>query len=195
MNKWFEGVVDDMRTVNHRKAEDYADVDDPYSNFTGAAALARVGVEQGFAYIIGIKVERLRQLMSGKKPNFEAIDDTLLDLANYAALWLGWRRMMSRPEGSTDFIDWDSLAVEARDAMADPDYLTNLFGVKEEGPVYVVPKDHTWADFAKEFLRDPAVVNAVVETKMEDLAACGCCMAPGIGKVTLKEKRGDTKDG
>ena len=42
--------------------------------------------------MIGIKMERLRQLMSGKSPNHESLEDTLMDAANYLALWQGYRR-------------------------------------------------------------------------------------------------------
>lgn len=85
------GVLDLMRETVTSKANDYADDDDVYSNFGGAAYLAGVTVEQAFMVLIGVKVERLRQLMSGKIANHESIDDTLLDLANYAALLAGWR--------------------------------------------------------------------------------------------------------
>ena len=86
------GVLEDMRETVASKAHDYADDADVYSNFTGSAKLANVSTETVFQVLIGIKVERLRQLTSGKEPNHEGIEDTLLDLANYAALWLGFRR-------------------------------------------------------------------------------------------------------
>jgi len=86
------GVLRDMQELVASKAADYADSDDVYSNFTGAAQSSNVTVEQTFQVLIGVKIERLRQLTSGKEPNHEGIEDTLLDLANYAALWLGYRR-------------------------------------------------------------------------------------------------------
>lgn len=86
------GVLRDMERTVASKAHDYADNTDVYSNFRGAAKVANVSEEQVFQTLIGIKVERLRQLTSGKEPNHEGIEDTLLDLANYAALWLGFRR-------------------------------------------------------------------------------------------------------
>ena len=86
------GVLEDMMETVRSKAHDYADDANVYSNFEGAAALAGVTVEQVFHVMIGIKMERLRQLVSGKEPNHEGIEDTLLDAANYLALWLGYRR-------------------------------------------------------------------------------------------------------
>ena len=86
------GVLEDMRDTVATKAHDYADDGDVFSNFTGAAKLANVPDEAAFQILIGVKVERLRQLTSGKEPNHEGIDDTLIDLANYAALWLAFRR-------------------------------------------------------------------------------------------------------
>lgn len=85
------GVLDLMKDTVTSKANDYADDDDVYSNFHGAGYLANATMEQVFMTLIGVKVERLRQLVSGKIANHESIDDTLLDLANYAALLLGYR--------------------------------------------------------------------------------------------------------
>ena len=91
-NPAFYKVLAEMGEVHNKKNQDYADEGNPYSNFEGAAKLANVSVDTVFQALIGIKVERLRQLTSGKTPNYESIDDTLLDLANYAALWLSYRR-------------------------------------------------------------------------------------------------------
>ena len=83
-------VFDRMRATVESKANDYADDSNVYSNFEGAAFLAGITVDEVFMTLIGVKVERLRQLMAGKEPNHEAIDDTRIDLANYAALWQGY---------------------------------------------------------------------------------------------------------
>ncbi len=83
-------VFDRMRATVESKANDYADDDNVYSNFENAAQIAGISVDQVFMVLIGIKVERLRQLMAGTVPNHESIDDTRIDLSNYAALWQGW---------------------------------------------------------------------------------------------------------
>ena len=85
-------VFDEMQEVVESKAHDYAKNDNVFSNFEFAADVAGVTVEQEFAVMIGTKVARLRELLGGKTPNNESIDDTLLDLSNYAALCIAWRR-------------------------------------------------------------------------------------------------------
>ncbi len=91
-------VFDRMRATVESKANDYADDSNVYSNFEGAAHLAGVTVDEVFMTLIAIKVERLRQLMAGTVPNHESIDDTRIDLANYAALWQGYAEEQARYE-------------------------------------------------------------------------------------------------
>lgn len=86
------GILEDMAALVRSKAADYADDANVYSNFEGAAHLANVSVDTVFHVMIGIKMERLRQLMTGKEPNHEGVEDTIMDAANYLALWLGYRR-------------------------------------------------------------------------------------------------------
>jgi len=89
------GVLSDMAALVASKASDYADDENVYSNFEGAARIAGVSVDVVFNVMIGIKMERLRQLMSGKSPNHESLEDTLMDAANYLALWQGYRRQQA----------------------------------------------------------------------------------------------------
>lgn len=49
-------------------------------------------VEEGIAVRFGDKVKRLETLLWSKSGNFESIDDTLLDIAGYAILWLVERK-------------------------------------------------------------------------------------------------------
>jgi hypothetical protein len=75
------------------KASDYAEDDNVFSNFEFAAAAAGISVEQSFMNLIGVKVARLQQLIGNDKtPNNESIDDTLLDLMNYAGLLKAYRQ-------------------------------------------------------------------------------------------------------
>jgi hypothetical protein len=83
-------LLDEMKALHDRKNGDYAKDGDPFSNFREAAEVARgfTGTDAVFASLIGIKLARLRELLSsGKTPNNESIDDTRRDLAMYAALW------------------------------------------------------------------------------------------------------------
>lgn len=92
LNPYFTAVLDRMQEIHDLKNSDYADDFNPYSNFEGAAKIAGLRADEVFQVMIGIKAERLRQLTAGgKDPNFESLEDTILDLANYAALWLSWR--------------------------------------------------------------------------------------------------------
>ena len=75
------------------KAHDYAEDDNVFSNFEFAAQVAGVKTEQVFAVLLGVKVARLGQLIGNNKtPNFESIDDTLLDTMNYAGLLKAYMR-------------------------------------------------------------------------------------------------------
>lgn len=86
-NPHYIAVLDEMREIHDRKNNDYADDDNPFSNFEGSARIAGVSVPQAFMVLIGVKVERLRQLLGGdKEANFESVDDTVLDLSVYSAL-------------------------------------------------------------------------------------------------------------
>ena len=91
-NPAFLAVLEQMADVATSKNHDYADDDNPFSNFEGTARSAGLSVDQVFQVMVGIKVERLRQLVGGKEPNNESIEDTILDLANYAALWLAYKQ-------------------------------------------------------------------------------------------------------
>ena len=61
-----------------KKNKDYAKYDDPLCNF-------RNGVKQ-VADRIDEKSIRLSNLLAGKEANFESVEDTLMDIANYAAI-------------------------------------------------------------------------------------------------------------
>ncbi len=62
-----------------------------YSNFEKSAATAGSSVDTVFRVMIGIKLARIEELQKGKLPNHESLDDSLLDLACYAALWASYR--------------------------------------------------------------------------------------------------------
>lgn len=93
-NPRFDSYLEEMKRIHDLKNQDYSDDDNPYSNFEGVAALVGISTETGFHVQLANKMERLRQLRSGKTPNFEAIDDTILDIANYAALWGSYRQAL-----------------------------------------------------------------------------------------------------
>jgi hypothetical protein len=91
-NKYFNAVLDQMRSIHDRKVADYASTQNPYSNFEMSAEVAGVPVETVFRVLIGVKLARLAELLNNAKtPNNESIDDSIIDLANYAALWASYR--------------------------------------------------------------------------------------------------------
>ena len=85
-------VFDEMQEIVESKAHDYAKDTNVFSNFEFAADVANVTVTQEFMVMIGTKVARLREIGSGKAPNNESFEDSLLDLANYAALCVAYMR-------------------------------------------------------------------------------------------------------
>jgi hypothetical protein len=90
-NPRFSAALHRMEEVHNAKSHDYATDDNRYANFEFAEALVeRFGDphDQVFATMVGIKIARLGELLGrGKTPKHESIDDSFLDLANYAVLW------------------------------------------------------------------------------------------------------------
>lgn len=83
-----------MLGIHKSKSEDYVGTSDTFANFTDAAYLVNQftdPIDQVFATLIGIKISRLGSLSrEGKAPNNESMQDTRIDLANYAALWAAY---------------------------------------------------------------------------------------------------------
>jgi len=67
------------------KGDDYSGAD-RLSNFKTAWAVAWISPEQQALSLIATKVARLWQLLAGKDPKNESVEDSILDLANYAFL-------------------------------------------------------------------------------------------------------------
>src|SRR5689334_12892679 len=89
----FHELVDIMKAIHDMKSHDYASLENPFSNFEEAAELIELfqkPIDQCFAGIIGIKISRLGQLLNGKEPKNESIEDTFIDLANYVILWASY---------------------------------------------------------------------------------------------------------
>ncbi len=94
-NPAFNDLLAEMAQLHDSKNADYAQSGNPFSNFEQAAQVAAgfTGEDAVFATLIGVKLARLRELVSaGKTPNNESIDDTRKDLAMYATLWCAYAR-------------------------------------------------------------------------------------------------------
>lgn len=83
--KTFDEFVSKMKQTMLKKGNDYSD-QDRLSNFKLAGAITGIGAELNCLNLIATKVARLGQLLNGKTPNNESVEDSLLDLANYTLL-------------------------------------------------------------------------------------------------------------
>jgi len=82
----FEKMIETMKEVLFKKADDYAN-SDRLSNFKLAGGICGLKPEQNCLSLIATKVARLGVLLnSDKAPSNESIQDSVLDLANYAIL-------------------------------------------------------------------------------------------------------------
>jgi hypothetical protein len=101
-NPKFTMLLAEMAQLHEVKNHDYARDDDPMSNFKFAAEVADgfSGTDATFATMIGIKLARLKELRGkGKSPNNESANDSLRDLAMYAALWAAHALPFSYDDG------------------------------------------------------------------------------------------------
>ena len=91
-NIWFDIILDRMAAISDSKRHDYASEDDPFLNFIQVANISGLTTDEVFLVWIATKLVRLGQLVGGdKEPNNESIDDSIIDMANYSALWAGLR--------------------------------------------------------------------------------------------------------
>lgn len=77
-----------MIDLARRKNNDYTASEDPFDNFNAVEVLGICKAETGVLVRMTDKYKRLISLLNGKEQMVldESIDDTLLDLANYAVL-------------------------------------------------------------------------------------------------------------
>lgn len=90
-NPKFNAHLERMASVHDAKNSDYAEDGNPYSNFEFTAKVAGVSVDTVFRVLIGVKMARLDELLKGKTPKHESVDDSVLDLSVYTALWASYR--------------------------------------------------------------------------------------------------------
>lgn len=75
----FKEITKQMATVQELKAEDYGD--------TYAEMFDEYGMQYG-VIMMEQKLKRIKSVLNRKNINFESLDDSLLDLANYAILFM-----------------------------------------------------------------------------------------------------------
>ena len=83
----FKKTLDDMYSIMLAKNSDYAGFDGAFDNFNRVEQIGLVTAEKGLLVRIMDKVGRAVILLDNEaKVNDEAIEDTLLDMANYAVI-------------------------------------------------------------------------------------------------------------
>lgn len=93
-SKEFHDLLDKARIIHDRKNHDYAQEDNPFSNFQRAAEIVswfENDIDKVFVTLIGVKLARLAELCNGKEAKNESVDDTGLDLFVYCGLWQAYR--------------------------------------------------------------------------------------------------------
>jgi len=86
-------ILKKIQEIHERKNKDYAQADDPFSNFKRASIIASWfddPIDKVFATLTGIKLARLAELLNGKTPLHESIDDSFLDKNTYGVIWQAW---------------------------------------------------------------------------------------------------------
>lgn len=84
---FFEAFVNRMRDTMFKKGDDYATEEDRLSNFKFAGDICRLNAKLNCLSNIATKVARIGVLIHKKDaPKNESLEDSLLDLANYAIL-------------------------------------------------------------------------------------------------------------
>lgn len=89
-NPHFAALLKKMEETHERKSHDYSKDTNPFSNFEFSELLSNMFTDPSdrvFAVFVGTKLARLAELRSGKNPKNESIEDTMLDLTVYSALW------------------------------------------------------------------------------------------------------------
>lgn len=92
-SKEFKKLLTAAAEIHDRKNHDYAQKDNPFSNFERASIIAswfNHPVHKSFAMLIGVKLARAAELLNGKTPKNESIDDTMLDCFVYNGLFASY---------------------------------------------------------------------------------------------------------
>jgi len=95
----FQSLLDKMKEVHDAKSDDYAVDGDRFSNFR-LSELIDVPVWKGIVIRMGDKYSRICEFCKKEEYSVkdESVEDTLLDLANYALLCLQAYRESKRGE-------------------------------------------------------------------------------------------------
>lgn len=84
--------LEQMKAITKAKSNDYSGQESPFNNFQNVERLGITTTEHGFLVRMTDKLARLAQYVNSGTllVKDESAEDTLLDLANYALLMLGY---------------------------------------------------------------------------------------------------------
>jgi len=108
--KFHDQFCEQMTIITRKKSQDYTgDSGDPFSNFRAVEKLGICSTEQGFLVRMMDKMVRISNLADGREAAVldEKLEDTLFDLANYAALFAGYLKSQAYFQASRDTQDDD----------------------------------------------------------------------------------------
>ena len=91
--EFHRACIEKMSKITEAKNADYTGIgDDPFSNFTRVEAVGICSTEQGFLTRMMDKISRINSFVQKGELQVkdESVEDTLLDLANYAILFAGY---------------------------------------------------------------------------------------------------------
>lgn len=83
--QFFTEFSQKQKDILLKKGDDYSG-EDRLSNFKFAGQICGISAQKNCLSLIATKVARLGQLTDSKTPKNESLEDSLLDLANYAIL-------------------------------------------------------------------------------------------------------------
>jgi anti-sigma28 factor (negative regulator of flagellin synthesis) len=91
-------LTDKMREITIRKNADYATSGDAFSNFKLVQQFGVASAEQGFFTRMTDKMSRIASFIEKGELQVkdESVEDTLLDLANYSLLLIGYLRNVDK---------------------------------------------------------------------------------------------------
>jgi hypothetical protein len=88
---FFVEALDKIKKIHEAKNNDYADSNNPFSNFDFTEQVMSIFKnerDKTFIWPIATKIARLSTLLnSGNRPQNESIEDSFLDIATYILLW------------------------------------------------------------------------------------------------------------
>lgn len=94
----FLAVLDELRTLHLRKTMDYGVDEDALSNIRNSADVVNMSAWAGCILRISDKMHRLKAYFRRGKCEFDGVEDTLQDIACYAAIALVLHREESKAE-------------------------------------------------------------------------------------------------